>query len=366
MKKFLVFIPLLLFSCSSNEIAPPPSIKYPVKVAKVNCRKAEIYVETVGHVTSLKNVDIRSRIEGELVQVHFKEGQEVQENDLLFTIDPKPYEAKLRKSRATLQKTIADLLFAEKKMERYASLVKQEYYSEIDYEQILTDVARLQALAEENKAQIEQDEINLNYCWIYSPIKGKTGILEIDQGNLISKDGETPLITVHQISPIYVEFSIAEKDLPKVQKYSSKNKLKVRVSYKDEEDLSFVGYLDLINNTVNEDTGMIKLRAIFPNHEKELWPGQFVRTRLCLYELENACMIPFEAVVMTQRGPLVFVVKKDKTIDIRKVKLGQRDNENIIILEGLSGNETVVTEGQINLSEGSEVMIQKQDKDEPI
>lgn len=362
MKKVLLILALAISSCSSTEVKEPPKISYPVQVAKVNCRTADIFLETIGHVTSLANVEIRSRVEGELVGVHFKEGQEVRNGELLFTIDPRPFEASLRKSKATLQKTVADLLFAEKKMDRYAGLLKKEYFSEIDYEQILTEVARLRALAEENKAQIEEDQINLDYCHIFSPIDGKTGILKIDKGNLVSKDGQTPLITIQQISPIYVEFSIPEKDFPKVQKYRHKKQLKVRASYKNDDTLDFVGYLDLVNNTVDTQTGMIKLRAIFPNQNKALWPGQFVRTRLCLYELEDACLIPYEAVVLTQKGPLVFVVKDDHTIEIRKVLLGQREHNQIIILEGLKGNEIVVTEGQINLSNGSRVSIQNNDQ----
>lgn len=369
MKKLLFLtLSLITISCSREEIKKQTEITYPVKTAKVSCYDTEVFIETVGHVRSLKNVEIRSRIEGELLQVHFKQGQEVCKGDLLFTIDPRPYEAQLKKSKATLDKTIAELLFSETKMRRYADLVKQEYFSEIDYEQILTDVARLQAMTAENKAQIEEDQINLDYCWIYSPIDGKTGILEIDQGNLVSQDGKTPLITIQQITPIYVEFSIPEKNFPEVQKYRRANTLKVKVSYKDNDEIDFEGQLDLVDNAVNRETGMIKLRGIFANLDKSLWPGQFVRTKLCLYELKNACSVPFEAIVMTQSDPLLFVVNEANRVELRRVKLGQRNGNKIVVLKGVSNNETVVIEGQINLSNGSLVRIQKTEtnQNEPI
>lgn len=349
-----VFIGLLLFSCSKKEEKKEiPS--YPIRATKAVIKDALIYIEAIGHVKSIASINIKSRIEGELLNVYFKEGQDVKEGDILFTIDPRPYEAELEKMKATLAENKANLLLAKDKVTRYSALVKEEYISELDFDQLNTNVAKYEAIVKQNQAQVEEARINLEYCQIYSPINGTTGILQIDKGNLIPKEGTTPLININQISPIYVEFSIPEKDFQKVRKYNDIEPLKVRSSYDDIEYNYHEGILEMFDSSINKDVGMIKLRAIYKNEKKQLWPGEYVQTRVILTTQKNAVIIPYQAVIIASSGNLVFVVKEDNTVEMRKVKLGQREDENIIILEGLKGDETVVTDGQINLFDGAHI-----------
>lgn len=364
MKK--LFLILVLASCSKTPApATPPS--FPVKTAKAIQKETPIFIETLGHVDSITSIDIRSRIEGELIGVHFKQGQEVKKDDLLFTVDPRPYEAVMKGVKATLDQNLASLSLAEEKVKRYKSLVSDEYFAQLDYETLQTNFAQSTALVAQTRAQLEQATLNLNFCWIYAPIDGKMGILKVDYGNLVT-DAGTPLATLNQMAPIYVTFSIPEFQLPKVQKASTAqkstdtckpaidNSLKVLAAYEDfAKDEIFEGSLYMIDNSVDPNTGMIKMRAVFQNEKRELWPGQFIRTRLVLDTIKDAVTIPYSAIQLTQSGPVVFVVKSDNTIEQRNVKLGQREDGNVMILSGINSDEKVVTEGQLNLSNGVRV-----------
>lgn len=360
--KYLTLFILLFFSCQKKQIHSPSTPVYPVKITSVKIKPIEVFLETIGHVVAINTVDIRSQVEGELTGVYFEEGQEVKKGDLLFTIDPRPFEAALKKSKANLQKTLAELLFAEQKMNRYEGLLKKEYFSEINYEQILTEVSTNQATAEQLKAQIDEDQINLNYCSIHSPIDAKTGILQIHQGNLVRKN-EDLIVTLNQMEPIYVEFSISEKDFPKVLHAQNSSSPYIKVAYHDFSEKTFQGKLDFIDNRVDRETGMIKLRGIFPNHDRTLWPGQFVRSRLILKTVQNALIVPYSSIQLKENEAYVFVVKEGNFVRKKKVILGQRDQEKIQILEGLTPHDCVVIEGQLNLSDGASVRI---NKDEPI
>lgn len=331
-------------------------MSYPVKVGKVQEKNASIFLEALGHVDSITSIAIKSRIEGELTGVHFLQGSEVKKGDLLFTIDPKPYEATLREMQALLQENLANLSLALEKVKRYKILAKEEYYSQIDYETLQANAASLTALVEQNKAQIEQAKINLDYCWIHAPIDGMMGILNVDYGNLVANNG-TNLTTLNQMDPIFVTFSIPEHQFHKVQKKMCKNNpLCVLASFEDFEKEVLSGKLYMVDNAVNPNTGMIDIRAIFDNAEKALWPGQFVRIRLILEEIPHATIIPFTAVQMTQTGPVVFILEED-IVSEKKVALGQRQGKTIIVREGVSPGQTIVVEGQLNLKDKTKVEV---------
>lgn len=359
MKKWLILC-LLLAACHKKETAPVIPV-YPIKVGVAEQKEAPIFIETLGHVSSITAINIKSRIEGELTGVFFTQGQEVKQNDLLFTIDPRPYQAALKEAQATLEENLANLALAAEKVKRYRTLAKDEYYSQIDYETLQANYAATAALVEQNRAQVDSALINLNYCWIYAPIDGMMGLLQVDFGNLVANDGST-LTTLNQMAPIYVTFSIPEFKLPLVQTQVKKNggdiRLKVLAAYEDftSGDV-FEGKLFMIDNAVDQKTGMITLRAIFNNTDRELWPGQFIRTRLVLYVMPDAVIIPYTALQLTQKGPIVFVLKDDHTVEQRPVTLGQREDSNIVILQGLKSNETIVTEGQLNLYNGAKVEV---------
>jgi multidrug efflux system membrane fusion protein len=352
-KLFIIF--LLFAACHKKQISPPtPS--YPVKAGIAEQKEAPIFIEALGHVDSITAINIKSRIEGELTGVYFTQGQEVKKNDLLFTIDPRPYQAALKEAQATLDQNLANLSLAQEKVKRYRTLAKDEYYSQIDYETLQANFASTAALVEQNRAQVDSALINLNYCWIYAPIDGMTGLLQVDYGNLVANDGST-LTTLNQMAPIYVTFSIPEFQLPRVQKHQGNGPLKVLAAYEDFSDENFEGKLFMVDNSVDPNTGMITLRAIFENTKRELWPGQFIRTRLILTTLKEAVSIPYTALQLTQAGPVVFVIRDNQTVEQRAVTLGQREDDNIVILKGLKAGEKIVIEGQLNLFSGAKVDI---------
>lgn len=358
--KRAIWLLLLLASCS-KQLDPLPAPAYPVQIGMADVKSMPIFIEALGHVESITSIDIRSRIEGELTGVFFKQGQEVKKGDLLFTIDPKPYEAALREAQGSLEQSLANLALAEEKVKRYKILAKDEYYSQIDYETLQANFAANLALVQQNQGALDTAKINLDYCWIYAPIDGMLGVLNVDYGNLIAApDGtSTPLITLNQMAPIFVTFSIPECQLPHLQRAYRKQELKVLACYDHFEKETFAGTLYMLDNQVDPQTGMIKLRAAFPNEDRALWPGQFVRTRLILSMMQSAVVIPSTAIQLTLSEPIVFVVKENNTVEQRTVKLGQREGNEIIVLEGIKGGERIVLEGQINLYNGAKIFVPK-------
>ena len=354
MKKWM--IAFLILSACHKKHAAPPAPSYPVHIGVAVQKEAPIFIEALGHVDSITAINIKSRIEGELTGVYFTQGAEVKKADLLFTIDPRPYQAALKEAQATLDQNLANLALASEKVKRYRTLVKDEYYSQIDYETLQANYAATSALVEQNRAQVDGALINLNYCWIYAPIDGMMGLLQVDFGNLVANDGST-LSTLNQMAPIYVTFAIPEFQLPQIQKYYTKGTLKVLAAYEDFTDEVFEGKLFMLDNSVDPSTGMITLRALFDNNKRELWPGQFIRTRLILHTVTDAVIVPYTALQLTQTGPVMFVVKDDKTVEQRPVTLGQREDDNIIIIKGIKAGETIVTEGQLNLFPGAKVEV---------
>lgn len=355
MRYILCLLFLLSFGCHRAKERTPPPI-YPVKVAIAEQKTVPIFIETLGHVESINSVEIKSRVEGELTGVFFEQGQEVKKGSLLFTIDSKPYEAKVKEAQANLEEQKSNLALAAEKVKRYQILANLEYYSQIDYETLQANMASTAALVEQALAQLELASINLDYCWIYAPVEGRMGILEVDRGNLIGNDSNV-LNTLNQMAPIYVTFSIPEYQLPQVQRHIKNGPLKVLAAYDDFQREVFSGKLLVIDNTVDPKTGMIVMRAIFDNENRDLWPGQFVRTRVVLYTLDQAVTIPYQAVQLTQEGPVVFVVKEDGRVEQRPVQLGQRDHDSILVLKGVNSKERVVTEGQLNLHDHAQVEI---------
>ncbi len=354
-KKYILLIlslSFMFFSCHKKK--KEPMQVFPVKTVCSIKKDAPIYIENIGHVEPVMKIDVRSRVDGILQEVFFKEGEEVKKGDIIFTIDPRNYKAELDKQEGLLQENTANFTLAKDKVIRYKDLYKDEYISAIDYETILTNYTKYDAIIKQNEADLDNAKANLSYCWIYSPIDGKTGILNYDKGNLIAKDDTTPIISINQIKPIYVTFFVPEKDLIKIQKYV-RDDLKILATFDDFTKDSIEGELNLIDNEIDQNTAMIKIRGIFKNEDKRLWPGLFVRTRLILTIKKDAIIIPFQAIQLTPDGPVVFVVKDNDTVEMKKVVLGQREDNNIIVESGIGENEKVVIQGQINLLDGSKI-----------
>jgi len=353
---FTVTICLTVLGCSHKK-EPIPTPRFPVQLTTAVTEDVPIYLEALGHVDPVTSIAIRSRIEGNLTGVYFKQGQEVKQDDLLFTIDPKPYEANLKQAKGSLDQSTANLSLAQEKVKRYQTLAQEEFFSQIDYETLQSSYASNLASVTQAEAAVDSALINLDYCWIYAPIDGLMSILDVDYGNLVGNNQPQQLATLNQISPIYVTFSLPEIRLPDIQKQQRISPLKTLVAYENFQGETFQGCLDIVNNQVDPNTGMIKLRSLFENGNRELWPGQFVRVRLILYIQQNALLLPFTAIQMTASGPVVFVASPQMTVERRPVTLGQRQDDKVIVLTGLKAGESVVLEGQLNLTPGSHIYV---------
>jgi membrane fusion protein, multidrug efflux system len=359
----IISMSIILVGCDKKKVKPPPP-KFPVTEKQVTIKDSPIFIETIGHVEPIESVELQARVEGTLEKVLFDEGQPVKKGDLLFVIDPRPYEAALNRAQALLQQHLAALQMAQDKLSRYTPLLKDEFVSEMDYDQLLTNVEELRAVINQDEAEIDDAKVNLDYCFIHSPITGKTGILQVKLGNMITPGSNQTLSTVTQIAPIYIQFAVPEKLLPSVQKYNSIKNLDVVVTFTDFLENKINGSLVMIDNTVNKGIGMIQMRGLFENEDKTLWPGKFTKVRLILTIKKDAIVVPFEAVQLTTQGPIIFVIKKDKTVALRHVTLGQREDDNIIVEKGVNPNEHVVISGQLNLSDGAHIYIHKESEEE--
>ncbi|HEX2579459.1 MAG TPA: efflux RND transporter periplasmic adaptor subunit, partial [Rhabdochlamydiaceae bacterium] len=301
---------------------------------------------------------IKPQAQGIIIAKYFTEGQEVQKNDLLLMIDPAPYQAELDRANAELAKNLATLRQAKDTVERYTTLVQDAYVSKLDYDRYVTNAATADAAVNQSRADVEKAQIDLSYCTITAPFKGVTSKLQIDVGNYVPIGGygdtENIILVLNQISPIRVSFYVPEKDLPRITTLQQENSLKTTVILNNE---CIEGTLYLINNEVDEQTGTILLQALFTNEDQKLWPGQYLDVRLILETKKDAVLLPSQAVHIGQDGPYVYIVKSDNTVELRKVKTGQKEDERLIVESGVEPGETVVLEGQLNLYPGAKVII---------
>lgn len=351
MKFFLI---ILVFAASCSKQPPPKIREHAVTVVQPIQKDVPLYLRYVGHVEPYTSVSVKSQIEGLLVAKHFNEGDEVKKGDLLFTIDPRPYQAALDRAQAVLAETLVNLKYAEDTVRRYGKIVQENYISQLDYDQYVTQVMLQETTTKQNRADIETAKLNLEYCFIRAPMDAVTGNIQVDVGNLVPNAGDQALVSLNQIHPIYVSFFIPEKDLPEIQVLQQAGALQVEASIKN--TTSF-GTLTLINNQVDENTGSILLKAAFVNTENTLWPGEFVDVRLYKGIQKGGLLLPNAAVQTGQQGSYIFVVKEDKTVELRAISIGQRLDEQILITSGLKAGEMVVLEGQLNLFPGAHVKI---------
>lgn len=353
----ILILMMLVFAAGCQKKAPPTKITFPVTVTRPLECNAPLYLEYVGHVVPYSSVEVYSQVEGEIMTKYFTEGEEVKKGDPLFTIDPRPYEAALLAAEGGLAESVANLKIAKETVERYSHLIQDDYVAQLNYDQYVTNVLVSEAVVKQNQAKLDKAKIDLNYCSITSPVDGITGKLQIDVGNLVSRGAIKSLVIVNQVKPIYVTFSVPERDLPRIQHQAKVGELKVRTFLTEEKNHYWEGFLDLIDNQVNTKTGSILMRATFPNLDHSLWPGQFTVVRLILGEQKKAVLLPNQAVMVGQNGSYVFVVQADMTVEMRPVVKGQTEENQIIILSGVQPGDMVVVEGQLNLYSGAHVSI---------
>jgi membrane fusion protein, multidrug efflux system len=335
----LIPVAFALATGCSQQPAAQNAAPLPVLTAKAAAKTLPVCVEPppVGHITPIQSVTIRPQIGGVISAVHFQEGQEVKKNDLLFSIDPRPAQAQLARDQAQLQN-------AQIQFDRQEKLFADKLVSQDEF-----DTSK--AARDEIAATVRSDELNLGYCEIRAPIDGRAGSLQFHAGNVV-KAPDDVLLTINQIQPIYAAFAVPERWLPKIQEQMQQRTLAVSASYENLEGEPPQGELTFVDNAVDAMTGTIQLKATFPNKRGLLWPGQFVQIALQLDELTNAVTVPSQAVQNGQNGAFVFVVKADKTVEVRPVKTGVTFKGDTAVLSGLNPGETVVTDGQLRLAPG--------------
>ena len=355
----LLIILLLLLSACYKKTEPVKKPPAPVTAAAVIQKTVPVQISAIGNVEAYSTVSVKSQIGGELIRVHFREGQDVKKGDLLFTIDPRPYEAALKQAEANLAKDTAQLENAREEVRRYAELVKKGYVAQQQYDQIRTNAAAFEATVNADKAFVENAHLQMKYCFIYAPITGRTGNLMANQGNLIKANADTAMIVINQIQPIYVTFSVPEQHISEIKNYMAKGNLKIDAFLSKEDIKPEQGVLTFIDNAVNQATGTIKLKGTFSNTVKKLWPGQFVTAVLTLTSQPNALVVPSQSIQSGQKGQYVFVIKNDFTVEDRPVNVGMTLNTETVIEKGLQPGEKVVTDGQLRLVPGAKVQIKE-------
>jgi multidrug efflux system membrane fusion protein len=380
----LAALALLVTACGDRATAqkgPPAPPAVPVLVADVAQRTVPLQVSAVGNVQAYTTVAVRSQVAGEIRDVHFTEGRDVKRGDLLFTIDPRPFEAALRQAEAALGQRRAEVSQAQANLardiaqqewtvaqeKRYRELLDKELVSREQYEQIRTTAAAMEAsvravrAAEENaraataaaQAAVDNARLQLNYTKIHAPGDGRTGNLVGQRGNLVKANDGEPLVVIAQVTPIYASFGVPEHQLGAIRKHQSSGGLKTEARVPGGSES---GALTFINNTVDPTTGTIQLKATFPNATRVLWPGQFVEVTLTLAS-EEAVVVPSQAIQAGQQGSFVYVVKPDLKVESRKVQPGRRLERETIVTSGLKPGERVVTDGHLRLVPGAKVEI---------
>ena len=331
----------------------------PVAVAVVTQETVPVHLQAIGNVEAYLTVAVKARVDGQIVAVNFREGQAVKKGEVLFRIDPRPYEAALRQAEANALRDRAARDQARSQAQRYQELLAKNFISKDAYAQIRTNAETAEATAKASQAALENARLNLEYCTIRSPLDGYVGKVLLQAGNLVKANDVNPLVVINQVRPIYVNFAVPEQYLPEIRKYDAQAPLAVEVVPTDAAAAHPAGRLVFIDNAVDPSTDTIRLRAQFANDNAVLWPGQFVNIRLQLYEQHDAIVIPSQAVQNGPDGQFVYVIDNDLLAEMRRIKVQRTDSEHAIVASGLAKGERVVTRGQLRLAPRTRVQIGK-------
>src|SRR5436309_263140 len=319
---------------------PPPPVR-PVLVAKVTSKDVPLYLDEIGTCAAYETVQVQAQVAGQIMTRDFQDGADVKKGDPLFTIDPRPFQAAVDQAKA-------QAALDQVTLKRQADLRSKGVNAPQDYDLAVANAQKSQAAA-------EAAQVNLDFCYIKSPINGRVGLRNVDIGNLVGPTSP-PLVAIQGLDPIYTDFTVAETDLALVRKYLGGPNVKVQTYSPDEKLPPRLGDLYFIDNAVQAGSGTVKARAVTPNPDRGLWPSEFVRVRFILDMLKDATLVPSQAVQVSQSGPFVFVLKPDNTVDLRPVKPGQRQEGDLTVIEsGVTAGETVVVTGQLALSPGAKV-----------
>ncbi|MBM3196434.1 MAG: efflux RND transporter periplasmic adaptor subunit [Chlamydiae bacterium] len=355
-KILLHIMPLVLFyGCSK----PKPGKQLPtprVKVTEVKVMPVDITIGGIGHVTAFNSAKICAQVEGYLVDISYTQGQLVQKGDLLITIDPRLYQAELEASQGSLMEAKANKAFSSNKKERYSSLVKDQFVSELDYFQYVCNDQQQDGAIVMNQGEVQKNQVNLDFCYIKAPFSGRCSKKLVDVGNLISDPAQN-LMLLNQITPIYIDFSVPEYDFSHIMQMQKKENLDVRIKVPGSNTI-VVGKLIVIDNQIDQTTGQIPLRAQYENGEEALWPGQYANCELVLETIQNALMVPVDALGIGAKGKYVIKVDSSNTAKYTWVQTGVQVDKMIqLISNEISAADRVIIQGQINVADGSRVQV---------
>src|SRR5436189_2486942 len=354
------FVLYRIFQHRASEVkAAQPTVR-PVLVAKIITKDVPLYLDEIGTCAAYETVQVQAQVSGQIIARNFQDGADVKKGDLLFTIDPRPYQAALEQSQGQLAQAQSKLVLDQITLKRQQELRARSVISPQDLDTAQATVKSDEALVKTAEGAVAAAQVNLDYCSIRSPINGRAGLRLVDIGNVVTGGngggGGAVLLTIQGLDPIYTDFTVAETDLPLVRRYLGGPNVKVQTNSPDENLPPRIGDLYFIDTAVQPGAGTVKARAVTPNPDHALWPSEFVRVRFILDKLKGAALVPSQAVQISQSGPFVFVLNPDNTVDLRPVKPGQRQDGDLIVVEsGIQPDETVVVTGQLALAPGSKV-----------
>jgi multidrug efflux system membrane fusion protein len=351
----------LLNACSSSNPAPSrarantPAVM-PVTVAKVTQQDLPVYLSGLGSIAAYYTVSVKSRVDGELVDVKFKEGESVKQGALLAVIDPRPYQVQLEQAQSQLFKDQASLRDAQLNYQRYKGLLENSgamSQQQVDTQQ--ATVNQLEGTVRNDQATVDSAKLNLTYCHITAPVSGRIGLRLVDPGNMLHASDTNPMLVITQLQPITALFTLPEDQLPEVAQHLHRSPLQVDAFSRDDSTKLATGKLLTIDNQIDQTTGTGRLKAVFSNEDSVLWPNQFVNVHLLLETRKNATVIPSAAVQQGPQGSYVYVMKPDKTVEVRNINSSLTEGNLTQIASGVAPNEVVVTDGQDKLQAGSRV-----------
>ena len=360
-KKLTILALALIAACMAacaKEAPKRGDERVPVTVAVAEQKDIPVQITTIGSVQPLSTVAVRAQVDGQLLTVAFREGQDVRRGQLLFTIDPRPYEAAVAQARAALARDEAQLRNAESEAARYAELVKKDYVTREEYDKFTSSAEAARAVVASDRAAVQNTELKLAYCRITAPLDGRTGSLQVHPGNLVQANATTPLVVINQVEPVYVQFSVPERDLSRIRGAFGSESVPVTVTPQGSTN-SIGGKLSFVDNAVDPATGTITLKGTFDNASRVLWPGQYVTVAVTLANRANSIVIPAQAVQNGQKGTYVYVVKQDKSVEMRPVSIDSNVGQQAIVDHGVQGGETVVIDGQLRLTPKSKVDVKE-------
>ncbi len=344
-------------SPGSRNTAQRPVPVVPVTAAAVVAKSVPVRLRAIGNVEAYTTVAIKARVDGQVDAVRFSEGDEVAKGATLFELDRRPFEAQLAQAQATLLKDRAVLDNASEQEKRYKDLLQRNFISPDAYGQVRTNAETAAAQVRADEAAIQGIRLQIDYCTIRAPVTGYAGKIMIQQGNLVKANDTNALVVINQVRPIYASFSVPEQDLEAVRRYNADGELKVTAAVPNSTHPPLGGKLSFIDNTTDVATGTIRLKAEFPNVDKALWPGQFVDVVLTLTQQKDAIVMPASAVQSGPNGQYVFVVKPDRSVELRDVKIARTEGDDAVVASGVVPGDTVVTAGQLRLAPGIKVKL---------